>query len=115
MKYEEIPPIERVDAEAAIASGVPPRIADAVLRASLSNIDPAWVEAACLRSLTHPDLQVRWAALSALGNLARRYRYLDVDDVLAALEPLRGNAVLNGKVSDLLDDIDTYVRPSLWP
>lgn len=112
MRYEEIAPIDRAEAEAALTSGAAPRIADAVLRASVSSIDPAWVEAACLRSLAQPDLEVRWAALSALGHLARRYRHLDVDDVVAAVEPLRDNPALAGKVSDLLDDIDTYVRAS---
>ncbi len=112
MRYEEIPAIDLPAAEAGITSGVPSQIADALLRASLSLIDPTWVEAACLRSLAHPDLEVRWAALSALGHLARRYRRLDIGDVLAAVKPLRDNPALAGKVSDLLDDIDTYVRAS---
>ena len=109
MRYEEIPAIDLLAAEAGIASGVPSQIADALVRASLSPIDPAWVEAACLRSLAQSDFEVQWAALSALGHLARRYRRLDTGAVLAVVQPLRDNPALAGKVGDLLDDIDTYV------
>jgi len=110
MRYEEIPAIDYPTAEASIASGVPAQIADALLRASLSHIDPAWVEAACLRTLAQSDFEVQWAALSALGHLARRYRCLDTGAVLAVVQPLRDNPTLAGKVSDLLDDIDMFVK-----
>jgi hypothetical protein len=109
MKYEALEPIGLHDAKASMASGDPSRIADALVRASLSDIDAKWVEAACLGSLDLRDLQVRWSALTALGHLARRYRNLDVAATLKAIQPVRDHPSLAGKVEDLLDDIEVFI------
>ena len=110
MSYKEPAPIDISEAKAYIASGTPSQIADALLRASLSDVDPMWVETACLQSLERPELEVRWAAMTALGHLARRYRQLDVHTVLTALDPLRKEPALSGKVDDVLDDIAMYIK-----
>ncbi len=65
-----------------MASGDPTLIADALLRASLSQVDASWVEAASLHSLERPELEVQWAATLALGHLVRRYGRVDLDAVL---------------------------------
>ncbi len=91
-----------------MTSDDPLLVGDAIVRASLSQIDPTWVEAASIRLLTRPEMELQWAALSALAHLTRRYRNLDIDAVLKAIEPLRGDPHLAGKVDDLLDDIRTY-------
>ncbi len=109
MRYEEPSAIEFSEAETYMASGNPTLIADALLRASLSQIDATWVEAACLRFLKRPEIEVRWAALTALEHLVRRYRRVDVDAILMEVEPLREDPDLSGKVDDLLDDIEIYM------
>jgi len=110
MRYEQPRPIGLPEAEVCMASGDPALIADAILRASLSEIDAEWVEGACLRSLERPDLAVRWAALTALGHLVRRHGRLDINAVLRAIEPLRLAPGLSGRVDDLLDDIKMFAR-----
>jgi len=108
MRYEEPQPIGLPEAEEGMASGDPTLIADALLRVSLSGIDAQWVEDACLRSLERPEFAVRWTALTALGHLVRRHRRLDMNAVLEAIEPLRSDSDMSGKVGDLLDDIKVY-------
>jgi hypothetical protein len=92
-----------------LASNDPALIADALLRASLSDIDPQWVEQTCLQALNRPELAVRRIALTALGHLARRYKQLDIPTVTAAVEFLRAIPELSGNVDDLCDDIDMFV------
>src|SRR6059058_2645826 len=68
----------------------PTRIADSLVRASLSDIDHHWVENACLHALDRPELEVRWAALSALGHLVLRYKQVDVSTVMHGPAHMRG-------------------------
>jgi hypothetical protein len=92
-----------------MASGEADRIADAILRASLSNIDYRWVQAAGLQALRRLEFEVRWAALSALGHLVRQYKDADVDAILTeALRVRAEDPTLSGKVGDLLDDIEVF-------
>jgi hypothetical protein len=108
MRYEQPQQIELSEAAVCVASGDPSLIGDALVRASLSKIDPTWVEAVSLRCAARPESELRWAALTALSHLVRRYRDLDVDAVRKAIDPLRDDPCLAGKVDDLLDDIRTY-------
>ncbi len=108
MRYEQPTPIELSEAETNIASGISALIADALLRASLSQIDPEWVQAASLWALSRPEFEVRWAALTALGHLVRRYRGIDIGTIRNDVSRLREDPDLSGKVQDLLDDIDVY-------
>jgi len=109
VKYGLVQPIGLLEAEACLESDDPTLIADSLLRASLSDIDHCWVESACLHALDRPELGVRWAALSALGHLARRYRHVDVSTVMAAIQPLRAIPSVSGKIDDLLGDINVFV------
>ena len=84
-------------------------VAGALLRASLSQVDPMWVLSASLQALACPELEVRWAAVMALGHLVRRYRHIDINPIVTAVTPLREDPRLSGKVDDLLGDI-TIIR-----
>lgn len=108
MRYEEPLEIDLAEIKARIVSGNPTQAADALLRASISPIDPKWVEVACLRSLEQSEIEVQWAALIALENLVRRHRSIDVKAILSAVEPLQRDPRLSGVVSDLLDDIEMW-------
>lgn len=108
--YEEPLPIELSDAKSQMASEEPALIADALLRASLSEVDASWIEAASLQALERPELEVRWAATLALGHLVRRYGHLDLDAVLSKIKPLGEDPKLWGRIDDLLDDIGTFLR-----
>lgn len=109
MRYEEPLPIELSEAEAAVHSGDPSSIADVLLRASLSAVDPQWVEAASLSALARPESAVKWAALLALAHLVRRYGHLNTEAVQAAVIPLRDDPRLAGRVDDLMDDIQIFL------
>ncbi len=106
--YEEPLPILLPEAEALLASGEPALIADALLRASLSQVEPSWVEAASLQALDRPELAVRRSATLALGHLVRRYGHIDLDPTLAKIKPLKQDPALWGRVDDLLSDIQIY-------
>jgi len=110
LRYEAPLPIELAGAESQMASGEPALIADALLRASLLRVDASWVEAACLRSIEHPEPEVQWAAMLALGHLVRIHGYIDLDTLLSKFQPFNKDPRLWGRVDDLLDDIRTFLR-----
>lgn len=108
--YEEPLPILRAEAESRMASGNAALIADALLRASLSQVDPSWIEAASLHALDRPEVEVRWSATLALGHLVRRYGHIDLDSILLKIKLLKQDAALWGRVDDLLSDIQIYLK-----
>ena len=106
LRYELPQPMTLQEAAAALASGDPAQRGKALLRASLSDVDPTWVQAASLQSLAHPEPEVRRLALLALAHVARRYRCLDAAAVLAAALPLHADSACVGAVEALLDAMD---------
>lgn len=65
----------------------------------------------CLELLDHDDHQVQALAATCLGHLARVYRQLDEDRVLAALRRVRSRPHVRGNADNALDDIDTFLHP----
>ena len=67
-------------------SGDPCRVADALLSAVRHDDDWLWVQDECLKSLKAQDVRVRWAAATALGDLAFFFnRPIDYTRVMKAL------------------------------
>jgi CO dehydrogenase/acetyl-CoA synthase epsilon subunit len=76
---------------------------------SLSESDWEWAERICLIALKNNDAKVKTAALSAIGNIARRFHVLHLDVVLPAISKLREDANCKGIADDALDDIAIFV------
>ena len=61
--------------------------------------------------LDHDDRQVQSLAATCLGHLARVYRRLDEDRVVAALRRARSLPHVRGTAQDALQDIKHYLHP----
>ena len=83
--YREPPVYTRSELVEELNSGVPQRIADALVSA-VRHDDWQWIQDKCLELLKAPDVKVRWAAATCLGDLAFFLkRPIDHSRVLAAL------------------------------
>lgn len=109
MEYEELAPISRSAAEAAIGSGDGPTIGRALLRLALHGPDWRVAEQHALRHLTHDDVGVRQNAATALGHVARLSRDLDVASVVPALKALVSDPEAGGFAEDALGDIEVFM------
>jgi uncharacterized protein YdbL (DUF1318 family) len=66
-----------------------------------------FIETECLRALTAVGDDIRSAAVLALGHSARRHGYVGAT-VKAALDRLKTDPQLAGRVADAFDDIATF-------
>ena len=107
--YESLKPIPDEEAQAALASDDAVRICDALLRVSLFSSDWRSAQEQCLHFLKHPVADVRGAAATCLGHLARLHRTIDTPTVVPALRRLLADPLVGGRAQDALDDIDVYV------
>ena len=109
MKYVELPPIARAEVLRRIGAGYPSEIAEGLLRSAQHDPDWKWVQELCLQLLGHKNDDVRRAAITSLGHLARIHSILDLEIVLPRLEVLRSHPTLGGTIEDALDDIRIFV------
>lgn len=86
LKYEPIYPLSKRELMLQIESGDPQAIANALYAATKYEEDWNWVQNQCLEALKSPEVSVRWAAATCLGDLAFMRRPLDIDLVVPALE-----------------------------
>jgi hypothetical protein len=105
MKYEELPPISRDELRSALASSKSHEAARALLRMALNEPDAAWAERKCKEELGDGRDDVRGAAITCLGHLARIHHTLFDATIVDELRKLQGNPKLGGIVEDALDDI----------
>lgn len=84
-RYKSIHPIAREELIKQLASNDPRAVANALYAATKYEEDWRWVQDLCIRNLNSPDVPVRWAAATCLGDLAFLRRPLDLDVVLPAL------------------------------
>jgi hypothetical protein len=108
--YHEIIPITREEAEIALLSNDPSVICEALLRSAYYDQDWLWVQSKCLQFVQHQNKDVRCLAVICLGHLARIHGALDTKKVVPILENLRDDPDIAGKVDDVLDDIQIFVR-----
>jgi hypothetical protein len=85
-KYERVDPIKREQAIRALENPDPEVVVNALYAAARSDEDTKWLEEECLKRLTSPELRIRWAAATCLGDLVFYHRPLDVKKVISALE-----------------------------
>jgi|ERR1041384_1522072 hypothetical protein len=112
MKYEDIPPIDRADAQRILSAGRADRLATAVLAVALHDDNLDFAQDFCLRASAAPDPLVRANAVLGLGHLARRFGRLDQNKV----EPIVASALLDddpyirGQAEAAADDIQHFTR-----
>jgi hypothetical protein len=110
MKYQEPLPITREDVNKSLASRDSRAAAEALIRMALCESDWEWAEHVCLTALKDDRAEVKVAALTALGHLARRFRTLHLDVVLPSIKNLLMEAPYRGAAEDALDDIAVFIR-----
>jgi hypothetical protein len=108
LKYREVLPISRGDAEDAFAKDQPESVIHALLSLAYHDPDWRWVQSFCVKYARHEDLWVRRTAVTCLGHLARIHGEVDEDIILPLLEDLSSQSELSGWVNDALDDIRMF-------
>lgn len=84
-RYESVTPMTRKELTVQLGSDSPQTVANALYAATRYEEDWKWVQEQCLKALTSPEIPVRWAAATCLGDLAFLRRSLDVRAVIPAL------------------------------
>jgi HEAT repeat protein len=85
-KYEPVQPLSKRELILQIESGDPQAVSKALYSAAKYEEDWKWVQSKCLEALKSPEVSVRWAAATCLGDLAFMRRPLDTGSVIPALE-----------------------------
>jgi hypothetical protein len=111
LKYEPVLPATREELEVLLKSDSPETVARALYAATKYEVDWSWVQDQCLKALTSPEVSVRWAAATCLGDLAFLRRSLNVEAVVPALEAATKDATIADPAS--LRPYSLHERPSI--
>jgi hypothetical protein len=109
-RYEPIPEMTRAEALGMLDGTDGLSRSKALLSLALYDPDWRWVQNLSLKLLDDPDSGLKGTAALALAHLARIHRALDLDVVLPALERLKSDRNIGGRVEDALSDIQIYVK-----
>jgi HEAT repeat len=111
MRYHDVEPITRQEAEKNLASADIAVMCLTLVRIAFFDPDAEWVEGVCTKLLAHPAAEIRSASATCLGHLARIHR----DPELARVRPLLSEMLKDPEVRpfalDALEDIDTFLGP----
>jgi hypothetical protein len=110
MKYVEPEPITRDEVSICLASNDADLAAEAIVRMALWESEWEWAERICLLALKSDKPQVKVAALTAIGHVARRFRTLHLDLVLPAINEVHNDARYRATADDVLDDIAIFIK-----
>jgi hypothetical protein len=86
LRYEPVNPATKAELIERLKSQDPRVVADALHAATRREGDWEWAQDLCVEGLRSPEVAVRWAAATCLGDLAFDRRPLDLKVVLPALE-----------------------------
>ena len=111
LKYEAVRPIAREELANWLASGDPQLVARALYSATKYEEDWSWVQDQCVASLSSPEVSIRWAAATCLGDLAFLRRPLNVDMVVSALETAIKDPEISDPASFSLSRVKQFVIP----
>jgi hypothetical protein len=111
MKYEVLRSISREELEDALSAGSAAVARRALLRMALHEPDRKWAAQKCLAALRDQRVDVRAAAITSLGHLARIHRCSDLEQVMPALQALKADPELGGIAEDALEDILIFTTP----
>jgi len=107
--HEDLPPITKDEYRRLFESASPEHAGEALLRLAWHERDTFWAEQQCVAALEDERLEVRRAAATSLGHLARRQRTLNPATV-SRLRALKDDPEIGGRVEDALDDLAVFVR-----
>lgn len=110
MRYEEIGPIPRAQAETMLADGTSEEKTRALLAVALNGEDRVWVQQWCLDLLESEDSNVRRIAVICLGHVARIHGEIDRDVVVPRLRRLSSDPAVAGDAENALEDIEIFTR-----
>ena len=110
VRYIELDPISRHDAEEALSSASSATVCYALARVVHHDSDWRWLQDKCIQMTSHPDMDVVRLSISLFGDIARIHGNLDLDTVLPLLKRLHENTELAGRVEDAWDDIAVYLH-----
>jgi hypothetical protein len=86
LRYERVLPVTKKELVSQLESQDPEIVASALYAATRYEEDWRWVQDKCIEYLESPEVSIRWAAATCLGDLALFRRPLDVERVAPALE-----------------------------
>lgn len=109
MTYEDLPPISFSEAESKLKTASPAEAAAILIRLALHQPARDSVEALLLNALNDPRPEVRAAAITSLGHVARLHRNISPAS-LHALRALRLDPLLAPFAEDALDDVAIFVN-----
>ena len=93
-----------------IESGQGSDIASALYSAAYHDPDWRWAQSQCLLFLDHPDIRVRWAAATCLGDIAVFHHELDIElHSPDSLEQIR-QSLKPGDLSDVFRPIQDFPK-----
>ncbi len=110
MRYHDVVPISKEEAQSAFQGEDSERICDALVRIAYHDPDWKWVQEQCIRFSRHADPDVRGLALTCFGHLARIHQKLDLLVVMPILEEALNDPIVGGRAGDALDDIEIYLQ-----
>lgn len=110
MKYQDILPINRYEAEEAFASNNVERICYSMVSIAFYEQDWKWAQDKCLAFFLCNDYRISSLAATCLGHIARVHGKLEKSKVVKILESRMGNPEIAGFIEDALDDINMFVK-----
>jgi hypothetical protein len=109
VKYHDVRPIDRGQAEAAFAGSDTASICDALVRVAFHDPDWRYSQSQFLEFLSHPNPEVRRLASTCLGHVARIHKKLDRNLVEVALRRLLADPEVAGSATYALEDIEMFM------
>lgn len=106
--FGAVDPISQIEAMESLASGDPVDVCKALVAIAFHESDWRWAQDRCLELLRSSDPSISGLAATCLGHIARIHRKIDKDIVLPALQALRADPDIGGRVDDAIDDISMF-------
>jgi hypothetical protein len=95
LKFEPVPRKDRQELLVELASHDSDTVAGALYSATYHDPDWEWVQGLCLGHLDSPQVPIKWAAATCLGDLAMFHKKLDLEQVLPALKNALGDPTIS--------------------
>jgi hypothetical protein len=108
VRYEQLQPISRTEAERLLSSDDAGDVCRALVSLALYEEDWSWVETLCVQMAHDPRSQVRGCAVTGIGHLARIHGVLHLQMVVPLLEALAADPKIGGRAEDALSDIRMF-------
>ncbi|MGE8360718.1 hypothetical protein [Pseudomonas sp.] len=93
-----------------LSSRDPSAVTSALISIGLNEENWLWAQGVCIDHLQSQDKSIAFAAITAIGHIARRHKKLDLVLTTSALaETQSKHPSLAGSIADTLDDIEMFI------